>query len=167
MVAEQVCWEEVEVGQEIPSLAKTPTHIQMLIWGGAVDDYNPMHADNKVAERAGYKEPIVFGPLVFSFLVQLVTSWMGPDGWLKKIIVRHNAPAFADDEIICRGTVIKKYVEGQEHYVELQIQADYPNREEATSGLAIVSIPTKVESHPIPIGEPIRSAGWLRIRSRE
>ena len=49
----------VEEGQDITPLTKIPTHIQMLIWGGAVDDYNPMHADDKIAEQAGYKEPIV------------------------------------------------------------------------------------------------------------
>jgi len=166
MVSKQVCWEEVEVGQDIPTLVKSPTHIQMLMWGGAVDDYNPMHADNKVAERAGYKEPIVFGPLVFSFLVQMVTSWMGPDAWLKKIMVRHNAPAFAGDEIVCRGKITNKYVKDQEHCVELQIEADYPSTGRGTFGSAVVTLPTKAEVHPVPAGEPIPTVGWLRIRPR-
>jgi acyl dehydratase len=166
MYSKQISWEEVKEGQDIPSLTKIPTHIQMLIWGGAVDDYNPMHADNKIAERAGYKEPIVFGPLVFSFLVQMVTNWMGPDAWLKKIMVRHNAPAFAEDEIVCNGKVIKKYIENQDHLVEIRLEANYPKVGRGTIGSAIVSLPTKEQVHPLPKVEPILTTGWIRRRAR-
>lgn len=160
----QVYWEDVEVGQEIPSLVKRPTHIQMLMWGAAVDDYNPMHADNEIAARAGYREPIVFGPLIFSFLEQMLTSWMGVDGWLKKITVRHNEPAFAGDDVICKGKITDKYVKDGEHYVELQIQADYPSGEQGTVGSAIVTLPPKAQAHTLPPAEPIPTAPWLRIR---
>lgn len=160
----QVYWEDVEVGQEIPSLVKHPTHIQMLMWGGAVDDYNPMHADNEIATQAGYREPIVFGPLIFAFLEQMLTSWIGTDGWLKKITVRHDAPAFAGDEVVCRGKITDKYVKDGEHFVELQIQADYPNFEQGTIGSATVILPPKVQAHPLPSAEPIPDTRWLRIQ---
>jgi len=164
MESKQVCWEDVKVGQEIPTLVKHPTHIQMLMWGGAVDDYNPMHADNEIAERAGYKEPIVFGPLIFSFLEQMISSWMGPDGWLKKITVRHNAPAFANDDVVCKGKITDKYEKDGEHCVLLEIQADYSSGEKGTIGSAVVTLPTRAQAHPIPSGEPIASTGWLRRR---
>jgi len=160
----QVYWEDVEVAQEIPTLVKHPTHIQMLMWGGAVDDYNPMHADNEIATRAGYPEPIVFGPLIWAFLVQMLTSWIGVDGWLTKITVRHNTPAYAGDEVLCRGKVTLKYVKDGEHYVELQIQADYPSVEAGTIGSATVILPPKAHSHALPSAEPIPDTMWLRIR---
>jgi len=165
MESTQVYWEDVKVGQEIPSLVKHPTHIQMLMWGGAVDDYNPMHADNEISTRAGYSEPIVFGPLIWSFLVQMITSWMGVDGQLKKIAVRHNAPAFADDEVTCKGTIKDKYVKDDEHYVDLIIQADYTRSGEGgTIGSATVILPPKAQARPLPSAEPIPNAGWLGIR---
>lgn len=160
----QVYWEDVEVGQEIPTLVKQPTHIQMLMWGGAVDDYNPMHADNEIAKRAGYREPIVFGPLIFAFLEQMLTSWIGVDGWLKKITVRHNVPAFANDDVVCRGKITDKYVKDGEHYVELQIQADYPSFEQGTIGSAVVILPLKAHVHALPSAEPLPTAVWLRRR---
>ena len=165
MESTQVYWEDVEVGQEIPTLVKHPTHIQMLMWGGAVDDYNPMHADNEIATGAGYSEPIVFGPLIWSFLVQMLTNWMGVDGWLKKITVRHNTPAFAGDDVTCRGKITDKYVKDGEHYVELQIQADYTRSGEAgTIGSAMVILPPKAHAHALPSAEPIPDTMWLRIR---
>lgn len=164
MNSTQVYWNDIEVGQEIPNLVKHPTHIQMLMWGGAVDDYNPMHADNEIADRAGYSEPIVFGPLIWAFLVQMVTSWMGADGWLKKVAVRHNLPALAGDDIVCKGKIAAKYEEDGEHYVELQIQADYPSGEEGTIGSATVLLPLSAHTRNIPSAEPIRESMWLRIR---
>lgn len=164
METTQVYWEDVEVGQEIPTLVKHPTHIQMLMWGGAVDDYNPMHADSQIATRAGYPEPIVFGPLIWSFLAQMITSWIGVEGWLKKITVRHNTPAFAGKDVICKGKVTSKYLKNGEHCLELEIQADYEGVERGTVGSAIVTLPPKAHARPLPSAEPIPSVGWLRIR---
>ncbi len=162
MYTTQVYWEDVEEGQEIPALVKRPTHLQMLMWGGAVDDYNPMHASDEVSDRAGFSEPIVFGPLIYSFLVQMLTDWMAPDGWIRKITVRHNSPAFAGDEVTCKGTIKKKYVKDDEHYVDLIIQADYTRSgEESTIGSAAVILPPRAHAHPIPFAEPVPDTGWL------
>ncbi len=164
MQSTQVYWEDVEEGQEIPSLTKHPTHIQMLMWGGAVDDYNPMHADNEISTRAGYLEPIVFGPLIWSFLAQLVSDWIGVEGWLSKISVRHNAPSFAGKDVVCRGSVTNKFVRDGEHYVELKLQADYEGLEQGTVGTATVILPPRAHARPVPQGEPIPSVMWLRMR---
>lgn len=164
MESTQIYWEDVEVGQEVPTLVKHPTHIQMLMWGGAVDDYNPMHADSEIATQAGYPEPIVFGPLIWSFLTQMVTDWIGVEGWLSKISVRHNVPAYAGKDVTCRGSVTKKYVKDGEHYVELQLQADYEQQEQGTVGVATVILPPRAHARPLPHAEPIPSVGWLRIR---
>lgn len=164
MESTQVYWEDVEIGQDVPTLVKHPTHIQMLMWGGAVDDYNPMHADNQIATRAGYPEPIVFGPLIWSFLAQMVTAWIGVEGWLCKIAVRHNVPAYAGKDVTCRGRVTDKYVRDGEHYVDLTIQADYEGREQGTVGTATVTLPPRAHQRPVPHAEPIPSVGWLRRR---
>jgi acyl dehydratase len=161
----QVYWEDVDVGQEIPSLVKHPTAIQMIMWGGAVDDYNPMHADQDVATRAGYPGPIVFGPLIFAFLEQMICDWMGVEGWLRKITVRHNAPAYPNADIVCRGRVTKTYVEGDERYVDLQIQADYADFEQGTVGTATVVLPPKAQSRPLPEAEPMPVRTWIRSAS--
>ena len=94
----------------------------------------------------------------------MVTSWMGVDGWLKKVAVRHNLPALAGDDIVCKGKITDKYEKDGEHYVELQIQADYPSGEEGTIGSATVLLPLSAHTRNIPSAEPIRESMWLRIR---
>lgn len=164
MESTQVYWEDVAVGQEIPTLVKHPGHSQMLMWGGAVDDYNPMHSDKEIAIRAGYAAPIVFGPLVWSFLVQMLTGWIGVEGWLCKISVRHNAPAYVGKDVVCRGKIAEKYQKDGLHYLELQIQADYPGVDGGTTGTATVTVPSRSEARPLPHGELIPSIGWLAPR---
>ena len=160
----QVYWEDVEVGQEIPALVKRPTKTQLLAWGGTVDDWNPMHVDHEVAHRAGYREPIVFGPLVVSFLEQMLTSWMGVEGWLNKITARHSAPAYPDEDVICKGKITNKYVKDGEHYVELQIQADYPDVKAGTAGSAIITLPSKAQARTLPSAEPMPDPQWRTTR---
>ncbi len=166
MEPKQICWEDVAIGQQIPALVKHPTRLQLLMWGGAVDDYNPMHADHEIATGAGYEAPIVFGPLIFAFLEQMIASWMGVQGWLKKISVRHNAPAYAGQDVRCGGRVAAKHVEGGEHYVELEIRADYPNAERGTTGSAIVSLPRRADVRAFSHAEPIPDPMWLGRRAR-
>jgi len=167
MESTQVCWDDVDVGQELPALVKHPTKLQLLMWGGAVDDYNPMHADAEIATRAGFDAPIVFGPLIFAFLEQMITSWMGVQGWLKKVSVRHHAPAYADRDVTCRGRVAQKYAEGGEHYVELEIRADYEDTEAGTTGFAIVALPRRSDVRALPSADPIPNAMWLGRRARD
>lgn len=163
----QIYWDDVEVGQEIPSLVKRPTHVQMLMWGGAVDDYNPMHADADLARRAGYKEPIVFGPLIFAFLEQMLTDWIGIDGWINEITIRHNNPAYPEDEITCKGKITNKYEKEGNHIVELDIQADYTTMGPAsTTGSAVITLPCKIQAYPHPKAEPFPDTTWFSYGDR-
>ncbi|MFH1382342.1 MAG: MaoC/PaaZ C-terminal domain-containing protein, partial [Chloroflexota bacterium] len=88
MASKQIRWKDVKEGQDIPNLVRHPTSTQLVMWAGAVDDYNPMHQDVEYAKKAGYPGPIVFGPLQFAFLENMLTDWIG-EGWLKKITIRH------------------------------------------------------------------------------
>ena len=163
MYSAQVYWEDVAVGQEIPTLVKHPNQTQLVMWAGAVDDYNPMHQDKEIAIRAGYPGPIVFGPLTFAFLEQMLSDWMGVEGWLKKITVRHLAPAFPDEDMICKGKITQKYVKEGEHYVDLQIQTENSSGKVGTTGSAIIILPPKAHARPLPYAEPIPITLWLAM----
>lgn len=159
----QVYWEDVEIGQEITTLVKRPTPTQTMMWAGAVDDYNRIHAGGGAVNRAGYSKPIVFGPLICAFLRQMLTSWMGVDGWLRKITVRHNAPAYVNEDIVCKGKITGKYIKDGDHCVDLSIQADHGSIEQGTVGSAIIILPLKAQAPAVPFAEPIPEIGWLQI----
>jgi acyl dehydratase len=159
----QVYWEDVEIGQEITTLVKRPTPTQVMMWAGAVDDYNRIHAEGGAVNRAGYSKSIVFGPLICAFLRQMLTSWMGVDGWLRKITVRHNAPAYVNEDIVCKGRISAKYIKDVDHYIDLSIQAGHGGTEEGTVGSATVILPLKATAPGVPATEPMPEIGWLQI----
>ena len=77
----QLYWEDVEVGTEITPLPKIATTAMLVRWAGASGDFNPLHYDKTFAESAGVGQPIVHGALKRQWLIQLVTDWIGNQGW--------------------------------------------------------------------------------------
>ena len=53
-MAKQVYYEDVEVGTEIPPLAKVATTRMLVQWAGATGDFNPLHYDEEFASKTKY-----------------------------------------------------------------------------------------------------------------
>ena len=64
-------FETLCAGQEIPSLLKTPTPQQLVMWAGASGDYNPIHYDKDFALSKNLPGVVVHGQLVTAFLAQM------------------------------------------------------------------------------------------------
>jgi acyl dehydratase len=160
MAKKQLCWEDVKEGDEIPKLVKHPLKSQLAAWAGNIDDYNPMHFEDERAKRSGYRTVIVFGPLMVSFMEQMIWDWIAPQGWLAKITARHNGPGYPNEDMILRGKVVKKYERDGKHCVDLEIARDSPQMAGGTVGTATVFLPTKAEAMPVPEGEPFPTPGW-------
>ena len=45
----QTYWEDISIGQDIPSLTKVATTLTLVKWAGAYGDYNPLHYENDFA----------------------------------------------------------------------------------------------------------------------
>ena len=139
----QLYFEDIAVGSEITHLIKQPTTRQLVMWAGASGDYNPIHYDKDFAQSRGLAGVIVQGQLVGSFLGQLVTDWMGEQGVLKKLTCSYKGMNYPGEAIICKGRVIKKYVEGGEHYVECSLWAENAGGEKTVTGMAVVIMPAR------------------------
>ena len=142
-MAEQVFYEDIEVGSEILSLVKRATRRQLVQWAGASGDFYEIHYDKDFALASGLADVIVHGRLKASFLGQMLTAWTGLEGNLKKYNVRYRGMDFPDQELTCKGKVTKKYVENNEHLVELDIWTENPQGEKTITGSAVVSLPSK------------------------
>ena len=158
-----VDWNQVRPGVELPVLTKHPDDNQMAVWAGAVDDYNPIHRDPVLAQQGGYPGPIVFGPLICSFLNQLVTDWMGPEGWIDQVAYRHLAPAWVGEPMICRGRIVEKRVKEGRHQLVLRVQAGDAKGIPGTVGTVTVTLPEKPDPD-IPRAVPLNRPGWMRAQ---
>ena len=142
-MAKQVYYEDVEEGKEIPQLVKNPTTQQLVKWAGASGDYYQIHYDKDFALAAGLQGVIVHGRLKSSFLGQLMSDWVGEEGWVKKISVQHRGMDFPGEQLTCKGTVTKKYIQDGEHIVELEVWTENPRGEKTAPATATVLLPSR------------------------
>lgn len=81
-MADQIYWEDVSEGTDMPPLVKNPTTQQLVKYAGASGDYYQIHYDKDFAKGNGLDDVILHGALKNAFLGQYMTDWMGPLGTL-------------------------------------------------------------------------------------
>ena len=140
---QQVYYEDIEVGSEIPALVKYPTTMQLVKFAGASGDYYQIHYDKDFAIANGLPGVIVHGWLALSFLGQMVTDWLGEDGTLLKLSGSYRGMNKVHEDIICNGRVTKKYEEDDRNLARLEIWAENPEGEKTVIGTAVVSLPLR------------------------
>ena len=142
-MTDQIYYEDVTEGLLLPALNKKPTPRQLVMWAGAAGEFSEMHYDISFAREKGFPGIIVHGMLMASFLVRLVTDWMGEWGTLKKLKTRNEQFLLVDEEIFCKGSVTKKYTVDDEHFVECELSAEKSNGERCVSATAVVTLPAR------------------------
>lgn len=142
-MANQVYFEDVEEGTEIPNLMKNCSTQQLVLWAAASGDFYQIHYDKDFAQSTGLKDIIVHGALKNAFLGQLLHDWIGEQGRIKKFGCSYRGMDDAKQDINCRGVVTKKSSENGEHLVELDIWTENPEGKKTTPGTAVVTLPSR------------------------
>ena len=59
-----------------------------------------------------------------SAVAQMITNWMGDDGFLKVLDSQFRRPFYLGDTIWTKGKVVKKYIDNGEHLVDIEAGAE-------------------------------------------
>lgn len=79
-----------------------------------------------------------------SWTIQMFTSWMGDEGWLKKCYVEYRAFIYLGDAVWIKGKVSKKYVdENGEYCLDVNILGTNQRKEITVKGHATVILPSR------------------------
>ena len=140
---EQLYFEDVEEGMELPTVEKNPTTQQLVKYAGASGDYYQIHYDQGFAEANGLPNVILHGALKNAFLGHLMTNWVGEHGTLRKLSAQYRGMDVPGTPIYAKGVVTKKYVENGENLVECDIWLENHKGEKTTPGSALVALPAK------------------------
>lgn len=145
MSREQVYFEDLSEGVEIPALVKNTTNVQLFLFSAVTRINHSIHYSKEQAATDGHPDIVVHGPLQAAFLCQMVTDWMGDRGFLKKLSYQNRGVAFPGDTLTCKGTVTKKYVENGDHYVECDISLENQRGEICVPGTCLVILPSRTQ----------------------
>jgi len=142
-LTKKLFWEDVEVGTEIPPLEKKPTSQQLVRWAGASGDFYQIHYDKDYALDNNLPGIIVHGALKSAWLGQLLGDWIGESGTIKKYGCSYRGMDVPGDTLTCKGTVVRKYIESDEHCVECEIWLENSQGQKTTPGTTVVVLPSK------------------------
>ncbi|MCH8949321.1 MAG: dehydratase [Chloroflexi bacterium] len=142
-MAEQVYFEDVKEGDEIPNLMKNCSTQQLVLWAAGSGDFYQIHYDKDFAQSTGLKDIIVHGALKNAFLGQLLHDWAGAQGKVKKFGCDYRGMDDAKQEINCRGVITKKFQENGENIVELDIWTENPEGKKTSPGTGVVTLPSR------------------------
>jgi acyl dehydratase len=106
-VASSVRFEEVKVGDEIPSLSKVVKREEIKAYADASGDQNPLHQDDNFARSVGFPGIIAHGMFTMAHLTKALTDWLGDPGALKRMKVQFRAVVFMDEEMVAKGRILE------------------------------------------------------------
>jgi acyl dehydratase len=183
--AEPRYWEDVSVGEDIPTIVRGPLRVSDLIafhigWGMQVtppgafrmsyktrkkapglytpnslnvpDTVQRLHWEKEWANELGIPLSYDYGGLRETFMTNIVTNWMGDDGWLWKLNCEHRKFVYIGDTYWIKGKVTdKRRVDGRnEVVVELRVENQWGTS--VSPGNAIVLLPTR--QGPVELPRP-------------
>jgi len=110
--------DDVQVGDELPTLPIPLTRTLIVATAFASRDYQDVHHDPGLAQQRGSKD-IFMNILTSDGMVgRYITDWAGPDALLKAVRIRLGAPNYPGDTMTMTGTVTAK----DGHVVEVAVR---------------------------------------------
>lgn len=122
LLARQLYFEAVKVGDELPPLVKPPVdRSQIARFAGATGDYGPLHVDEPFARNAGFPSVLVPGMLAMGFLGELVTDWLR-GARVRRFGARFVKIVWPGDVVTVRGRVADRRFEPSGRYaVDIEV----------------------------------------------
>ena len=143
-MANNVYFEDVEVGTEIPGFTRRTDLMNWNRYAAVNDEFIPIHMDDE-AGRMGQNEQGAFGMgnIRTSYIHNMLRDWAGDEADIREVNIQFRAINQKNDVLTTTGTVTEKTVEGDDHVV--RIETNVLNQEGAGTapGYALVVLPSR------------------------
>lgn len=134
-------WDELTEGASAPPRKVGPlTRTDFVRYQGASGDMNPVHHDETFAKAAGYDAPLGVGMFHAGVMATWATDWLGPEN-VRAFKVRWKEPVWPGDVLTFEGRVTRKYEDGAERRVDLELVCTRDGGGVAVQGWATFVVP--------------------------
>ena len=131
-------FDDVNVGDELPTLTKAPDRAQLVLYCAGSGDFNPLHWDQSFPQAQQIGDNIVHGRMKYAALGELVSNWVGHSGWISSIACQYRGMDLRGATFVCKGRVVAKREEGDRKEVDLELWTEDSSGNRTTPGTATV-----------------------------
>jgi len=110
---------------------------------GLADVPELVHMEDSRAQTIGIPGAYDYGCQRISWLGNVITNWMGDDGFMKRLDATLKRFNIVGDTHWMKGKVVKKYVENEEHLVDIECWGENQRGETTLPGSATVRLPVR------------------------
>jgi acyl dehydratase len=103
------------------------------------------HYLDSMAQVAGLPYAHSTGRQNEAIVASLISNWMGDAGFVKRLYCAHRVTWFLGETVKVKGKVKRKYVENNEHLVDLDTWSELPDGKKCTVGEATVRLISKAD----------------------
>lgn len=150
-------FDEIHIGDRIPLLKKGPlTTAHLVRWSAAIENWHKIHYDEAFT-REHEKLPglLVNGTLKQQFVVQALTDWASPAGWVWKVNFQFRSMNLVDEELAVWAEVTAKRDAPKFGLVDLELGIRNQEGKESTPGNAVIALPFRTgPAVPYPFVPP-------------
>jgi len=131
-------FDDVQVGDALPELVKSPDRSQLVKYAAGSGDFNPLHFDPDFPQARQIGDNIVHGRMKYASLGELVSNWLAHTGRLRTIACQYRGMDMRGATFTCKGVVTGKGEEGGAKLVDLEVWTENAEGQKTTPGTATV-----------------------------
>ena len=138
-------WEDVHEGDTLPPLRMPITVTRCVYLASATRDFSPQHSNRDYAQqRSKTKDVFVNTPFNMGMVSRFLTDWGGPRSTVRRMNLAMRGNICAGDDMILTGKITRKYHEGREARVDVDVTISTQDGPVAPC-LATLILPTRAE----------------------
>ena len=140
-----IFFDDVAVGDEIPPREYGPlTIVDTVRWAGLQENWQHLHYDrDHVRQHNGLRTFIASGAYRQALLLRMLTDWIGPRGWLKKISVRHTFSTFEGDIMRFSARIAEKSNDPSDPWIACDLEGVNQENQQILTGRCTLRLPPR------------------------
>jgi hypothetical protein len=137
-------FEDVNEGDEVPPVIFPMKVFRLVVEAGANRDFNQIHHNTPVTQAQGAPDMYANNVFIQGMWERTVREYIGLGGRFKKTgPFRMRIFNNVGETVVTKGTVKRKWVEGDEHLVELEIVSEHSRGISVGPGPVVVTLPSR------------------------
>ena len=144
---QRIFFAQVQIGDSIPPREYGPlTIVDTVRWAGLQENVQHLHFDrDHVRRHNGLPTFIASGAYRQALLIRMLTDWIGPRGWLRKINVRHTYSTFEGDTMRFFARIIEKSNDSSDPWIGCELEGKNQEERQILSGRCTLMLPLRLE----------------------